>query len=66
MRGPTGIFWANITAFSLADVMLFSADGAARLGWVALSLCTAAHPFHARFSNIFGASVSETTMRPLF
>jgi hypothetical protein len=31
---------------------------------VALSLCGTAHPFHARFTNIFGASMSETTMRP--
>ena len=33
-------------------------------GWVALSLCTTAHPLHTRFANIFGTSVSEATMRP--
>ena len=31
---------------------------------VALSLCTTAHPLYTRFANIFGASISETTMRP--
>jgi hypothetical protein len=34
------------------------------LGSVALSLCTTAYPIHTRFANIFGASISETTMRP--
>jgi hypothetical protein len=29
-----------------------------------LSLCTIAHPFYPRIANIFGASISETTMRP--
>ena len=29
---------------------------------VASSLCTTAHPLHARFSKIFGASTSETRM----
>jgi hypothetical protein len=33
-------------------------------GSVALSLCTTDHPLHTRFTNIFGASVSEATMRP--
>jgi hypothetical protein len=33
-------------------------------GSVALSLCTTAHPFHTRIANIFGASISEATMRP--
>jgi hypothetical protein len=31
---------------------------------VALSLCTAANPLHTRFANIFGISISDTTMRP--
>jgi hypothetical protein len=33
---------------------------------VAISLCTmyTAHPLHIRFTNRFGASGSETTMRP--
>jgi hypothetical protein len=31
---------------------------------VALSLCTTAHPLHTRIANIFGTSISETTMRP--
>jgi hypothetical protein len=34
------------------------------LGSVALSLCTTAHPLYTGFANIFGASISETTMRP--
>ena len=29
-----------------------------------MSLCTTAHPLHTRFTNISGASVSETTVRP--
>ena len=29
-----------------------------------LSLCTAAHPLHIIFSNIFGAFISEATARP--
>jgi hypothetical protein len=33
-------------------------------GSVALSLRTTAHPLHTRFANIFGASASETTLRP--
>jgi hypothetical protein len=33
-------------------------------GLVALSLCTGAPPLYTRFANIFGASVSEMTMRP--
>jgi hypothetical protein len=33
-------------------------------GSVALSLCTTAYPLYTRFANIFGASISETTMRP--
>jgi hypothetical protein len=33
-------------------------------GSVALSLCTSAHPIYTRFANIFGASISEPTMRP--
>ena len=33
-------------------------------GSVALSLCTSAHPLYTRFANIFGASISEPTMRP--
>jgi NAD(P)-dependent dehydrogenase (short-subunit alcohol dehydrogenase family) len=32
-------------------------------GSVALWLCTAAHPLHTRFINIFGTFVSEATMR---
>jgi hypothetical protein len=32
-------------------------------GSVALSLCTTAHPLHTRFTEVFGASISETTMR---
>jgi hypothetical protein len=35
-----------------------------RQGSVAFSLCTTAHPLHTRFTNTFGASVSETIMRP--
>jgi hypothetical protein len=31
---------------------------------VALSLCTTAHLLPTRFTNIFGASISEATMRP--
>jgi hypothetical protein len=34
------------------------------LGSVSLSLCTTAHPLYTRFTNIFGASISEATMRP--
>jgi hypothetical protein len=33
-------------------------------GSVALSLCTAAHSLHTRFTKIFSTSFSETTMRP--
>jgi hypothetical protein len=33
-------------------------------GSVALPLCTTAHPLYTSFTNIFGASVSESTMRP--
>jgi hypothetical protein len=33
-------------------------------GSVALSLCTTTHPLYTRFTKRFGASVSETTMRP--
>jgi hypothetical protein len=33
-------------------------------GSVALSLRTTAHPLHTRFTDIFGTSVSEATMRP--
>ena len=29
-----------------------------------MSLCTIAHPFYTKFASIFGASLSETTMRP--
>ena len=32
---------------------------------VAVSFCTTAHSVHARFAKIFGASLSETTMRPI-
>jgi hypothetical protein len=28
------------------------------------SLCTTNHSIHTRFTNIFGTSISETTMRP--
>ena len=35
----------------------------AHLG-LALSLCTTVHPLHTRFTDIFGTSISETTMRP--
>jgi hypothetical protein len=41
-----------------------STSARSRQGSVALSLCTAAHPRHTRFTNIFGASVSEATVRP--
>ena len=34
----------------------------AALGSVALSLCAAAHALHTRFTNIFGTSISETTI----
>jgi hypothetical protein len=34
------------------------------VGPVALSLCTTAHLFYTRFTNIFGAFISEATMRP--
>jgi hypothetical protein len=27
-------------------------------------VCTTTHPLHTRFTNIFGASISEVTMRP--
>ena len=30
----------------------------------ARSHCTTAHPLHTRYPNIFGTSISETTMRP--
>jgi hypothetical protein len=33
-------------------------------GPAALSLCATARPLSTRFANIFGASVSEATMRP--
>ena len=33
-------------------------------GSVALLLFTAAHSLYSRFINIFGACISETTMRP--
>jgi hypothetical protein len=33
-------------------------------GSVALSLCAATHPLYTRFTNVFGASISETAMRP--
>jgi hypothetical protein len=33
-------------------------------GSAALSRNTAAHPLHARFANISGASISDATMRP--
>jgi hypothetical protein len=33
-------------------------------GSVASSLCTAAHPLHTRFANIFGAAVPEAAVRP--
>jgi hypothetical protein len=33
-------------------------------GSVASSLCTTAHPLYTRFAYIFGASISEATMRP--
>ena len=32
-------------------------------GSVALSLCTTSHPLHTKLTSIFGACVSETTMR---
>ena len=43
-----------------------STSGSARSGQdsVALSLCSAAHPLYTIFTNIFGASISEATMRP--
>ena len=34
------------------------------LSSAALSLCATACPLHARFTNIFGASLCEATMRP--
>jgi hypothetical protein len=33
-------------------------------GPVALSLCATARPLYTRFANIFGASISETAVRP--
>jgi hypothetical protein len=33
-------------------------------GSVGLSLCTTSHPMHASSTHMFGASVSEPTMRP--
>jgi hypothetical protein len=33
-------------------------------GSVALSLCTTAYPLHTRFADVFGAVVSEATLRP--
>ena len=33
-------------------------------GSVALRICTAARPLHTRFTNMFGASISEAKMRP--
>ena len=43
-----------------------SGSPAGRSGCVsaALSLCAATHPLHTKFTNILGASISETTMRP--
>jgi hypothetical protein len=40
------------------------AGGVDVYGSVALSLCTTAHPRYAMFTEISGASISETTMRP--
>jgi hypothetical protein len=34
------------------------------IGSVALSLCTTAHPLYTRFTNIFGAFISEVTRWP--
>ena len=55
MDGPPCIFWANLTTFSL-----WFTDATYS---VVLSRCTAAHPLHDRFANMFGASISETKMR---
>ena len=41
-----------------------SAVARSRWGSVALSLGANAHPTYTGFANIFGASVSEATMRP--
>jgi hypothetical protein len=38
--------------------------GAEVQGSVTLSLCTNVHPLQTIFTNIFGTSISETTMRP--
>jgi hypothetical protein len=72
MHGPTGIFWASLTPFSLrvgySGPLL--AEGRRRrlagTGWgsVTLSLRTTPHPLHTIFANILGAFLSETTMRP--
>jgi hypothetical protein len=51
-----------------AELLTSEARGAelaeARLGFGALFLCTAAHPLNTRLTKRFGASLSETTMRP--
>ena len=46
-------------------LMMICPDGKVRVGLGrTLSLCTTAHPLHIIFTNIFGKSISEATMRP--
>jgi hypothetical protein len=54
----------NVAATVFVDCFSMYTEGVTVGLGVALSLCTAAHPLHTIFTNIFGAAISEATMRP--
>jgi hypothetical protein len=63
MSGTGYNVWRDV--ISLAEPLRNAAiNGAWGCCSAASSLCTTAHPLHNRIANIFGASLSEATMRP--
>ena len=65
-RGPKRMRVAAEGPAARGQVSAAAFDPAGRLlqGSVTLSLCATVHPLHTRFTNTFGTSISETTMRP--
>jgi hypothetical protein len=73
--GPTCEFWANPMKFTFTGPRAGTScratstasgcrSATSRWGSVALSFRSIVHPNHTRFANIFGYSISETTMLP--
>ena len=51
-------------AAAITEAELTALHARLEQGSVALSLCAPTHPIYTRFTNLFGASVFEATMRP--